>query len=151
MLPFGITCSPCCAIFALQRHVKDSSQPEEEVRTSIEPPEVEEPVTERELHIFSDTSEQAYRMVVYLSMLVLLAEHTWPLWWHVVGCPSSLHTITQLKMCAALLGAQLSKLLENDLNLCLTRQSCGQTDSTAVLAWLLSESCHFKVLVSLSC
>lgn len=36
VLPFGTTCSPCCAVFTLQRHVRDNSQPEEEVRTSVE-------------------------------------------------------------------------------------------------------------------
>ena len=36
VLPFGTTCSPCCATFALQRHAEDHSSPGEVVRTSIE-------------------------------------------------------------------------------------------------------------------
>ncbi|KAI3375531.1 hypothetical protein L3Q82_003855 [Scortum barcoo] len=36
VLPFGTTCSPCCATFALQRHVNDNSQPDEDVRLSVE-------------------------------------------------------------------------------------------------------------------
>ncbi len=36
VLPFGTTCSPCCATFALQRHVKEHSQPDEDVRFSVE-------------------------------------------------------------------------------------------------------------------
>ncbi len=36
VLPFGTTCSPCCATFALQRHVKDHSVPEDGVRDSVE-------------------------------------------------------------------------------------------------------------------
>lgn len=36
VLPFGTTCSPCCAIYALQRHVYHHSHPEDEVRRSIE-------------------------------------------------------------------------------------------------------------------
>ncbi|XP_030609347.1 uncharacterized protein LOC115796997 [Archocentrus centrarchus] len=36
VLPFGTTCSPCCATFALQKHVFDHSQPGEDVRVSIE-------------------------------------------------------------------------------------------------------------------
>ncbi|KAJ8375623.1 hypothetical protein SKAU_G00062030 [Synaphobranchus kaupii] len=36
VLPFGTTCSPCCATFALQRHVIDHSQPGEDVRSSVE-------------------------------------------------------------------------------------------------------------------
>ncbi|KAL7830010.1 hypothetical protein SRHO_G00311370 [Serrasalmus rhombeus] len=36
VLPFGTTCSPCCAIYALQRHVRENSQPGEDVRLSVE-------------------------------------------------------------------------------------------------------------------
>lgn len=36
VLPFGTTCSPCCATFALQKHVHDHSKPGEDVRTSVE-------------------------------------------------------------------------------------------------------------------
>lgn len=36
VLPFGTTCSPCCATFALQRHVMDNSQPDDDVRLSVE-------------------------------------------------------------------------------------------------------------------
>lgn len=36
VLPFGTTCSPCCATFALQKHIMDHSQPGEDVRESIE-------------------------------------------------------------------------------------------------------------------
>ncbi|KAE8277450.1 hypothetical protein D5F01_LYC24614 [Larimichthys crocea] len=36
VLPFGTTCSPCCATFALQKHVQDHSQPGEDVQVIIE-------------------------------------------------------------------------------------------------------------------
>ncbi|KAK7938472.1 hypothetical protein WMY93_001798 [Mugilogobius chulae] len=36
VLPFGTTCSPCCATFALQKHVFDHSQEGEDVRVTIE-------------------------------------------------------------------------------------------------------------------
>ncbi|XP_067294186.1 uncharacterized protein [Pseudorasbora parva] len=36
VLPFGTTCSPCCATFALQKHVIDHSHLNEDVRYSIE-------------------------------------------------------------------------------------------------------------------
>ncbi|KAM4534522.1 uncharacterized protein V3H82_024434 [Fundulus diaphanus] len=36
VLPFGTTCSPCCATYALQRHVTDHSQEGEDVRFSVE-------------------------------------------------------------------------------------------------------------------
>ncbi|XP_026094149.1 uncharacterized protein LOC113066497 [Carassius auratus] len=35
VLPFGTTCSPCCAIFALQKHILDHSQPGEDVRHAV--------------------------------------------------------------------------------------------------------------------
>lgn len=36
VLPFGTTCSPCCATFALQDHVQKHTEPEEDARLSIE-------------------------------------------------------------------------------------------------------------------
>lgn len=36
VLPFGTTCSPCCATYALQRHVWDHSEPGDSVRFSVE-------------------------------------------------------------------------------------------------------------------
>lgn len=36
VLPFGTTCSPCCASFALQRHITLHSTPDEDIRFSVE-------------------------------------------------------------------------------------------------------------------
>ncbi|XP_073770437.1 uncharacterized protein [Danio rerio] len=36
VLPFGTTCSPCCATYALHRHVRDCSDPEDGVKDSVE-------------------------------------------------------------------------------------------------------------------
>lgn len=36
VLPFGTTCSPCCATYALQRHVHDTTEPGDEVRAAID-------------------------------------------------------------------------------------------------------------------
>lgn len=36
VLPFGTTCSPCCAIFALQSHVRNYFEPTDDVRQSVE-------------------------------------------------------------------------------------------------------------------
>lgn len=36
VLPFGTTCSPCCATYALQRHVVYHSMPKDDVRFSVE-------------------------------------------------------------------------------------------------------------------
>lgn len=36
VLPFGTTCSPCCATYALQQHVIDHSQEGDDIRFSVE-------------------------------------------------------------------------------------------------------------------
>lgn len=36
VLPFGTTCSPCCATYALQRHVTEHCQPDDILRFSVE-------------------------------------------------------------------------------------------------------------------
>lgn len=36
VLPFGTTCSPCCATYALQHHVADPSQPDDDLKFSVE-------------------------------------------------------------------------------------------------------------------
>lgn len=36
VLPFGTTCSPCCAIYAVQRHVMDHTEPGDEMRSTVE-------------------------------------------------------------------------------------------------------------------
>ena len=35
VLPFGTTCSPCCATYALQKHITDHTQPADAVRDSV--------------------------------------------------------------------------------------------------------------------
>lgn len=52
----------------------------------------------------------------------------------------------RLELCAALTGAQLAKLIVNELTLPI-QEVTHWTDSTTVLHWLRSESCHFKVFV----
>lgn len=36
VLPFGTTCSPCCATYTLQRHVKNNSQGNEDILDTVE-------------------------------------------------------------------------------------------------------------------
>ncbi|XP_077069937.1 uncharacterized protein LOC143722413 [Siphateles boraxobius] len=36
VLPFGTTCSPCCATFAVQKHVQENTEPEEDTRVAVE-------------------------------------------------------------------------------------------------------------------
>lgn len=52
----------------------------------------------------------------------------------------------RLELCAALTGAQLAKILHNELSLEI-RNTFLWSDSTTVLTWLKSESCRFKVFV----
>lgn len=91
------------------------------------------PVKERELHIFCDTSEQAYWAVAYLRM---------------VGSDGRTHLAFVMARSRVapkrLTGAQISKLVGNELTLGI-ETTVLWTDSTTVLAWLGSESCHFKV------
>lgn len=52
----------------------------------------------------------------------------------------------RLELCAALTGAELASLLIKDLTLPLFRMVLW-TDSTTVLTWIQSDSCHCKVFV----
>lgn len=51
-----------------------------------------------------------------------------------------------LEFCAALTGAQLARVLHNELTLKI-RQTVMWSDSTTVLTWIQSESYHYKVFV----
>ncbi|KAI2646049.1 Gag-Pro-Pol polyprotein [Labeo rohita] len=61
-------------------------------------------------------------------------------------CFQKQQSIPRLELCAALIGAQLAKLLANELTLKLDKITYW-TDSTIVLHWLHSESCRYKVFV----
>lgn len=102
---------------------------------------------ERELHIFCDASEQAYGAVAYLRMVGSDGRtHLAFVMARSRVAPKLLHSMPRLELCAELTGAQISKLLENELTLGI-ETAVLWTDSTIVLAWLRSESCHFKVFV----
>lgn len=104
-------------------------------------------VSERELHIFCDASELAYGAVAYLRMVDSDgAPHLAFVMARSRVAPRRLQSMPRLELCGALTGAQLSKLLSDELTLDIKR-TVMWTDSTTVLAWLRSESCRFKVFV----
>ncbi|XP_051791369.1 uncharacterized protein LOC127529975 [Erpetoichthys calabaricus] len=101
----------------------------------------------RQIHIFCDASEQAYGSVSFLRtedkddnihLTFIMARSR--------VAPKRRQTIPRLELCAALNGAQVAKLLENELTLTIN-QVVLWSDSTTVLSWLQSESCRFKVFV----
>lgn len=98
-----------------------------------------------EAHIFCDASERAYGAVAYLrvreqqrhtSTSFLMARS------RVV--PRKQVSIARLELCAAATGALLAKLLQAELTI---QFIYLWTDSTAVLQWIQSSSCHYKVFV----
>lgn len=102
--------------------------------------EMDHPSSVRNIHVFSDASQQAYGSVAYLRTenpqgkveVSFLAA------WSCVA-PKKQQSIPSLELCAALTGAQLSKVIATELTLPI----CSLTlwsDSSTVLTWLSSDS-----------
>ncbi len=107
-----------------------------------------EQIVSRELHIFCDSSESAYGSVAYLRMETDKGMvHTSFIMARSRVAPKRQISIPRLELCAALTGAQLSKLLQKELTLPLTNTVLW-SDSTTVLSWLHSPSCRYKVFVA---
>ncbi|XP_027861387.1 uncharacterized protein LOC114137071 [Xiphophorus couchianus] len=110
-------------------------------------PELDKPDSQHEVHIFCDGSQQAYGSVAYLrtedgagkvEVAFLTARSR--------VAPKRQLSIPRLELCAALTGAQLASLLTKELTLPLSKVVLW-TDSTTVLTWIQSDSCHYKVFV----
>lgn len=110
------------------------------------PEAMDNPEFEHHLHVFCDASERAYGAVAYLSTTNEGATNVSFIMARSKVAPKRQQTMPRLELCAALVGAQLKKLIQTELSLFL-KQTTLWTDSTTVLEWLQSESCRFKVFV----
>ncbi|XP_076733061.1 uncharacterized protein LOC143413643 [Maylandia zebra] len=100
-----------------------------------------------QLHVFCDASESAYGAVAYLRFKSAEHEvHTAFIMARSRVAPRKKLSIPRLELCAVLAGAQLSRLLLSELTLPISETTLW-TDSTTVLNWIQSESCHYKVFV----
>ncbi|XP_073731871.1 uncharacterized protein [Misgurnus anguillicaudatus] len=104
-------------------------------------------ILSRDLHIFCDASERAYGSVAYMRTenndghvhvsFVLARSRV---------APRKQMTIPRLELSAALIGAQVAKLLQTELTLNIDHVTLW-SDSSTVLQWLKSDSCRYKVFV----
>lgn len=100
-----------------------------------------------ELHVFCDASERAYGSVAYLRLQDKEGRiHTSFVMARSCVAPKRQLSMPRLELCGALTGAQLAKLLVTEITL-LIHNTILWTDSTTVLTWIKSESCHYKVFV----
>lgn len=125
VLPFGTTCSPCCAIYALQRHVVDNSKPQDCVRECIE----KSFYVDNCLHSL-ESEEEAKELVVKLRDLLTTGGFDLLQW--ASNIPS---TISQLP----------PDVRSNSCELWLTDAHPNQPESTLGLQWhCQSDTLHYK-------
>ena len=111
------------------------------------PPNINPEMSSRQLHIFCDASERVYGAVAYLRTEDdKQAIHTSFVMARSRVAPKKLLSMPRLELSAALVGAQLSNLLQQELTLPL-EDVVLWSDSTTVLTWLKAESCRYKVFV----
>ncbi|XP_077361589.1 uncharacterized protein LOC144006560 [Festucalex cinctus] len=101
----------------------------------------------QEMHVFCDSSEEAYGSVAYLRSTDKYGQvHLSFLMARSRVAPKRSHSMPRLELCAALTGAQLVQMLKRELTIDIKRIILW-SDSTTVLTWLKSETCRFKVFV----
>ncbi|KAL0188099.1 hypothetical protein M9458_015198, partial [Cirrhinus mrigala] len=98
------------------------------------------------LHVFCDASEKAYGAVAYLAINLDSDIHVSFIMARSRVAPKRQQSMPRLELCAALAGAQLAKVVRDELTLSI-RQTILWTDSMTVLEWIQSDSCRYKVFV----
>lgn len=98
------------------------------------------------LHVFCDASERAYGAVAYLVVQSSCDTHVSFIMARSRVAPKRQQSVPRLKLCAALAGAQLTKLIQDELRIHIN-QTVLWTDSMRVLEWIQSDSCRYKVFV----
>ncbi|KAI5614831.1 hypothetical protein C0J50_10985, partial [Silurus asotus] len=98
------------------------------------------------LHVFCDASKRAYGAVAYLVANLDSDIHVSFIMARSRVAPKRQQSIPRLELCAALAGAQLAKVVREELTISIS-QTILWTDSMTVLEWIRSDSCRYKVFV----
>ena len=137
--------SLCDRWLAWEREIADLMQIE--IPRCYAPASTDSSTSSRDLHIFCDASERAYGSVAYLLTKDAQKEvHVSFVLARSRVAPKKQLSMPRLELSAALTGAQLASVLQNELTLPI-RKIILWSDSTTVLHWIRSESCHYKVFV----
>lgn len=103
--------------------------------------------TIRELYVFCDASKSAYGSEAYLQILNEKEKvHVSFVIAFSKVAPRKCVLMPRLELCAALSGAQMSKVIQTEVTIPI-HQVTYWADLTTVLHWLRSESCQYKVFV----
>ena len=110
------------------------------------PSQFDPTATTYQRHVFTDASEKAYGAVAYLRATSQIGENSIRF---VMArsrlAPKRVQTIPRLEHLAALSGAEVVELLEEEMKMKLS--IICWSDSTTVLSWIKSESCRYNRFV----